>query len=565
MKKTLFILCCIFTLTSWAQKKAPKWLNEARKASFSIITYDEKGNILHHGNGFFIDEEGTAVSDLTLFKEANKASIISYKNKEYSIDKILGINTLYDAIKFKVNVNKKTHALPLANSPAKVGDSVYLLPYATYNKKECPSGKIEEVITITHNAHYYTFNLPYPEKYVSCPLLNTNGEVIGFLQCDNSGGKEKSFALGIDFIPQLSISAMDANNKALNQLHFSIGLPKQQEQALLYVYMKASTLNPQDYLELLNQYILKFPQSTEGYLRRASQYVYSFRDDKHIPMAEEDLQKAENCSNKKEEVHFTRAKLILDHLSLNPKVNYTPWTVEKALTENEKALNNDSLPAYMEQRGDLFFLQENYLKAYRWFEKVQKTSMASASNTYKMVKCKEQEGATVNQLIVLMDSVIQQLPHPTPAKWANYYIERANLYMQTKAYKKAFFDYNRFYEANHGQVNAAFYYYREQAAIQFRHYKQAMEDIKKAIEMQSENVIYLLEGGVVHLRIGQSEKALNYLNRAHKIDSKSTDILRLIGLCYVQQKKITEACSAFQKAIDLGDEASKKLLKKYRP
>lgn len=563
MKKILLLLSCIFTLTSLAQNKVPKWLKEARKASFSIISYDAKDNILHHGNGFFISKDGVAMADLTLFKDASRATIVTYKGKEYPIQEILGVSEMYDAIKFKVATTKKVNHLTLAKEGTPKGTFVYLLPYATYKKKDCESGKVIEVSTLPKDTHYYTIGIPFHEKKVSNALLNAKGEVIALLQRDNSGGEKQSFALGTDFVNQLSISALDANNKLLNTLKFTIGLPENQEQALLYTYMKASSLDSKAYLQLLNQYIAKYPTSVEGYLRRASQYIYSFRDEAHISLADEDLKTAEKLSEKKEDVYFTRAKLVMDHLTLKPKVDYTAWDFTYALAENEKALKLDSLPAYMQQRAQLFFVQKKYNEAYTWFEKVQHTKLASADNTYSMAKSKELAGGEASTVLALMDSVIQQIPQPSPSKMASYYIERANLYMQNKAYKKAFFDYNAFYKAMHGQVSDAFYFYREQAAIQFRHYKQAIEDIDKAIALSPKNSIYLIEGGSIYLRIGKSDKALTYLNRALELEEKSTDALRLIGLCYIQKKEHKKAFNYFQKAIDLGDELSKTLLEKY--
>ena len=73
MKKTLVLFCCfIFTITT-ALAQGPKWVTKAKKAVFSVITFNHDNQILNKGNGFFIGDDGIAVSDYKLFKNAYKA------------------------------------------------------------------------------------------------------------------------------------------------------------------------------------------------------------------------------------------------------------------------------------------------------------------------------------------------------------------------------------------------------------------------------------------------------------------------------------------------------------
>ena len=60
MKKNLlfaFMLCC---LSQWSAAQAPKWMEKAKRAVFSIVTYDKSDKILNTGNGFFVTEDGIA-------------------------------------------------------------------------------------------------------------------------------------------------------------------------------------------------------------------------------------------------------------------------------------------------------------------------------------------------------------------------------------------------------------------------------------------------------------------------------------------------------------------------
>lgn len=133
MKKLAFI--ALMLLTSWTTyAQTPKWAEKARKAIISIVTYDKDNKIMNTGNGFFIKANGTAVSDYSLFEGAQRAVVINSDGKEFPVDCILGANSMYDVVKFRIRTDKEVEPVTLAQSPATVGSTVFLLPYASQKK-----------------------------------------------------------------------------------------------------------------------------------------------------------------------------------------------------------------------------------------------------------------------------------------------------------------------------------------------------------------------------------------------------------------------------------------------
>ena len=99
-KITLVLTCCGMAFQTGMAQELPKWASKARKAVFSVITYNKENQILNTGNGFYIDENGTAVSDYTLFKGAERAVVVTADGKELPVEYILGANDMYDVVKF---------------------------------------------------------------------------------------------------------------------------------------------------------------------------------------------------------------------------------------------------------------------------------------------------------------------------------------------------------------------------------------------------------------------------------------------------------------------------------
>lgn len=560
----MLILIGGISFSSLFAQELPKWANKAKKAVFSVVTYNKDNQILNTGNGFYIDTNGTAVSDYTLFKGADHAVIITADGKELPVQYIMGANDLYDVVKFKTEVDKKVIALQPALQAALKGASVYLLPYSTQKSVNGQQGTVEKIDTIGNNAFYYTLQMQTTDKTVSCPIMNAEGEVLGLVQKNTNPENKESYVVGIGYASSLSINALSGNDYTLNSIGIKKGLPEDESQALVYLYMMSSQLNRDKYLELLNDFIMLYPKNMEGYQRRATLYM-EYRDNAHNELAAQDLKHMLEIAAKPDEAHYNIAKLLYNYqMSLNGAQPYADWSYDRALNEINQAIGIAQEPVYYQVQGDIYFAMQKYAEAYASYEKVNQSSMASAATFYSAAKAKELiEGSDKKEAVALMDSAIAKFNTPYGNDAAPYLYERARMKNELKQYREAVIDYNHFYDATMGQVSAEFYLIREQAEMQCRMYQQAIDDINKAVELDPKNVELWIEKGGVHLRVNQPEEAVKALTTAISLDGKNAPAYRMLGYCQVQQKNTKEGIANLQKAKALGDTVADELLKKY--
>ena len=182
MKKLVFI--ALMLLTSWTYAQTPKWAEKARKAIISVVTYDKDNKIMNTGNGFFIKANGTAIADYSLFEGAQRAVVINSDGKEFPVDCILGANSMYDVVKFRIRTDKEVETVTLAQSPAAIGSTIFLLPYASQKENTLERGTVDACTQVESKYHYYTLHLKTSDKAVSCPITNANGEVLGMIQSE---------------------------------------------------------------------------------------------------------------------------------------------------------------------------------------------------------------------------------------------------------------------------------------------------------------------------------------------------------------------------------------------
>lgn len=557
------LFCTVGFIGALAQN--PKWVDKAKKAVFSVITYDAQDKMLNTGNGFFISEDGVALSDYSLFKGAHKAVILTPAGKQMTVDAILGANELYDVIRFRVDVDgKKVDALNVAVHSPSAGAGIYLLPYSTRKDRSFMKGTIKQIDPVADNYQYYTLNMHLQDKMVSCPVVTAEGEVFGLAQ--KSSGQDTAticYAVDARFAQQQHISALSYNDGSLRSIGIKKALPDTEEQALVFLYMVASQVTSDVYGGLLDDFIQQYPASADGYLRRATHRLSQAADENAMQAVVHDLDQALAVGTKKDDVYYNRAKTIYSYLLANPDNTFKDWSYDLALEEIGKAIAMEPLPVYYQLDGDIRFAKQDYKGALASYERLNQTNLKSAANFFSIARTKEMLQAPQEEVLAVMDSCLAQFTKPYIDAAAPYLLERAQRRLNAGNARMAVVDYDDYFKAVNGNVNDVFYYYREQAALQAKQFQRALNDMAKAIELAPKELTYRAELAVINLRVGRNAEALKVLNDALAIDPNYSEAYRLKGVVYIQLKQPQEACKCFAKAKELGDKNVDELIQKH--
>ena len=563
MRKGFYLFLSLCFWIQWGMAQTPKWVEKAKRAVFSVVTYDKDDKILNTGNGFFVSEDGIAVSDYALFKGAQRAVIIDTEGRQMPVLNIMGADDMYDVVKFRVDITgKKVNSLTLATAPPAAGSEIYLLPYSTQKDRSCTSGHVKSIDKMVGNYFYYTLQLRLKEKMVSCPLVTAEGTVFGLAQ--KSSGQDTTtvcYAADVRYAMDQKISALSYTDFALKDIGIKKALPDTEEQALVFLYMASAQLPSDKYAEVLNDFVEQYPNSADGYMRRAVNRA-SMSDAVSMQLVEADMDRALELAQDKAGIRFERAKLIYNYVLNNSEKTYDNWTLDKALEEIREAVVLQPLPVYIQLEGDILFSKQDYASALSCYEQVNRSSLASPASFFRTAQTKEMMQAPVEEIVALLDSCVSRCPMPYTDATAPYLLARAQALLNAGQARRSMLDYDAYFKAVDGKVNDSFYYYREQASLQAHQYQRALDDLAKAIELNPKELLYRAELAVVNIRVGRSEEAVKVLQEALQIDPSYSEAYRLMGLAYIYLKKKNEACEALAKAKELGNENVDDLIEK---
>jgi tetratricopeptide (TPR) repeat protein len=554
MKKLIFILIiqvCLMPALLYAQ---PKWAGKAAKSVFTLKTFKQDGSLLASGNGFFIGNEGEAVSNFSPFVGASRAVIIDASGKEMKVECITGANDLYDVARFRVS--GKVSGLPVATTTT-TGSTAWVLPYSANKSARSQQGTIEK-IDKAGDYDYYTLAMQMPENTVGCPLLNENGEAIGIMQL-SVGDSNKSYAIAVQFALGLKITGLSFNEQVYKSTSVKKDLPNELEQAIVALYVSGPQMTKESYREMIDDFIRKFPTAADGYTYRAQEEV----NDNLFDDADRDMQQAVKMASKKDEAHFSFAKLIFQKEIFKNDRTYSGWTLDKAIAEADEAYRINPLSSYLELKGRILFAQKKYAEAYDVYQRLTTSDLNASEMFFNASRCKEMLGDHTAQL-ALLDSTINRTSRPFTRETAAYLFTRAQAYEGQEKYRQAISDYNEYEQVMRSSLNGQFYYIRSQAEVKARLFQQALNDLSKAIELEPRNTLFLAEKASLEVRVNLSDAAIETAQKLIVIDSQLSDGYLFLGIAQCQKGQKTEGLRNLQKAKELGNPQADKLITKYQ-
>ena len=556
MKKIIFILTCLSTLGGHLVAQNPKWFKKAAKAQISIVTMNEKGDMLQSGSGFFIDKNGTALADYQLFKQASKAKVVSGEGKEYEVEAIVGVSSLYDLVKFRVKTDKDTPALTISDRMGVKHEHVYVLPYPTKENKMCVNDTLHDIQKFNEKYGYYTLGRPLDEKYLNSPVMDEEGEVLGMIQRKANASATTSYAVSVAYGNTLFTNGMSSADNDLNAIHIRKALPADEADIRTFLFMTASRSDSTTYNQYLNDYAEQFPKSSEPYTQRADFYMAHG----NYAAAEEDMNAAMDVAEKKDEVYYAFSKLLYE-LNLKPGYTvYKDWDMNKSLSLAGEAYKQNPLPLYTLQEGNTLYALKDYEKAFEKYLSLTGTNMRSANLFLYAAQCKRMAGADTLQILALQDSAVACFSKPYLKDAAPALLERSNTLLALGRYRDAILDLNEYEHLMGDELTAYFYYRREQAEMQCRMFQQAVDDIDRAIRMEPTDPLYHAERAVVYYRIGEFAEALSSAKKSAELNPEFGDAYRLMGICQLKLNRREEGLAHLKKAAELGDESAQAIL-----
>lgn len=549
LKFILILQLLIFTAcpTMMAQPAAVK---NVAKSVFSLTTFSADGSLLANSHGVFVGTDGEAVSDLKPFIGAAKAVVVDAQGNKMNVTRIVGLNELYDVIRFRVD--GKTTPANIANVASTYQQDAWLVTYAM-KSPEIVATKVKSVEKFMDKYSYYIFGMNAPDNSTGCPFVNMYGQVIGLLQMSNTSFD--THAVDVSFIRTLTASGFSVNDANFKKIGIPAAMPADESQARIMLIMSGQSGDSLKHVAAVNDFIQAFPLLNDGYNARAILEANA----QQWNNAEETMKTAIKKATLKDEAHYNFAKLQYDNA-----IYGRHWTLDGAYEEVSEAYKLNPAPLYRHLQAQIHYAKNDYQQSLEILQQLSQDKQFSTPELlYEQALCKQKLNSPTADVIALLDSAINTTDTLRLNEAAPYFLSRAQALEEEGKYRDAVFDYTRYEYLMRGQVNSQFYFLREQAEMKGKLYQQAIADIARAIILSPQEPTYYAEMANVQLRVNKPEDAIKTAKRCIEIAPEYSEGYLILGLAQLQTKQKQEGLANLQKAKELGNEQAQSLIDKY--
>lgn len=200
MNKQILTLCIalLVGLVS-CSKSLQDIIKHTEDASFIIYTYDEFGSPYGSGSGFFIDANGTGITNYHVLNGATKAYIRTSDEAEYEIDSIIGSDEDWDILKFTIKgEHSQFKYLNFSKKDIQKGDEVYNISSPLGLEKTVSNGIVSSLRNDQKHGDIVQVTAPISPGSSGSPLLDKNGNVFAVATFLKQGGQNLNFGVLVD-------------------------------------------------------------------------------------------------------------------------------------------------------------------------------------------------------------------------------------------------------------------------------------------------------------------------------------------------------------------------------
>lgn len=193
-------MVCLTIVLSSCKMTLKDIVKEAEQATFVIYTYDEYGTPKGIGSGFFIDKEGTGITNYHVLDGAVKAVLKTSDEEKYEINQVIASDRKWDIAKFTIknDKNKTFNYLKFSNKEIEKGDKVYNISSPMGLEASVSEGIVSSLRSDGQHGNIIQVTAPISSGSSGSALLNHDGKVFAVATFKYNQGESLNFGVAIN-------------------------------------------------------------------------------------------------------------------------------------------------------------------------------------------------------------------------------------------------------------------------------------------------------------------------------------------------------------------------------
>ena len=227
-----------------AQDRLSAIIRRIEPSIVAVFAYDQRGNTIHQGRGFFISEKGEVITNQDVLKGADHADVKTKDGMLYPVRLVLAEDKEVNLIRIWAEIPSASPPLSLLPSLPNLGERVAVIGGPLQSEKIVSYGTVSAVQEIPTLGKIIRLTAPLSTGFNACPVVNMKGEGIGVISSWMIDGQNFTFVVPSQRVVSLNarkgISLIEWEEKKEETAEglYAKGLPflwrEEYEKALLY-------------------------------------------------------------------------------------------------------------------------------------------------------------------------------------------------------------------------------------------------------------------------------------------------------------------------------------------
>jgi len=185
----------------------PSLIKKIKPSVVIIFAYDNKGEFLKLGSGFFISQSGNIITNYHVLQGASSAEVKTSDGKTYPITYIVAEDEQNDIIRLSVNIpSQYVYPLSLSKTIPEVGERIIVYGSPLGLEKTVSDGIVSAIREVPGYGKLIQITAPISPGSSGSPVLNMQGEVIGIATFQVVEGQNLNFAIPSERIVRLTLT-----------------------------------------------------------------------------------------------------------------------------------------------------------------------------------------------------------------------------------------------------------------------------------------------------------------------------------------------------------------------
>jgi uncharacterized RDD family membrane protein YckC len=232
-----------------------------------ITTYDQKGNAIGQGSGFFINPEGELVTNRHVLLWASRAEVKTFDGGTYPVGNILAEDEGADLVRAEVKgLPRKVAYLRLCNGLPRKGERIFVIGSPMGLEQTLTDGIVSAVREIRNVGVRIQISAPISPGSSGSPVFNSRGQVVGVATEQLGEGENINFAVPANKVLEI-VSAPERTEPIRRWTEENIAKWQQSAEGIFFSGYKL--LKNRDYeaaISCFEKAIKKDPELTVAYL-----------------------------------------------------------------------------------------------------------------------------------------------------------------------------------------------------------------------------------------------------------------------------------------------------------